>query len=86
MPPTASELETVPIPRKVSEEEKGEGKKRFVDDATVDKERMVYSLVRDVVEGAQVKNDQEASQCDGLLRRWKVDRRRAIWWTSSERS
>lgn len=52
MPPTASELEAVLIPRKDSGDGNGGGKKRVVDGPAMNEERKTYPLGRDVVEGA----------------------------------
>lgn len=48
VPPTAFELEGVPIRRKESDE----GKRRVADGLAMDEERGAYPLTRDVVKGA----------------------------------
>lgn len=55
VPPTASKLEAVLVPRKRSWEGKGGGGKRIVDGFAVYKERKAFSLARDAVNGAAAK-------------------------------
>lgn len=59
MPPTAFELDAVPIPRKVSGERKGGGGKRTVDAHAVEEEGKAYPLARNVVKEAQARMNLE---------------------------
>lgn len=52
VPPTASEVESVLIPRKESAKRKGGMRRRVINDSALDAERKAYQLAQDVFEGA----------------------------------